>query len=668
MDIKTQIKIMDFVKKLRKGQVETSPHYKKEYEKILQQEPFLSVPLMRTKPEQVEVSSSYLFEFLKELSACTKEHLHGVCVARKGEIILEQGYLPYRIQDWHISHSLAKSVTALAIGCLISDQQLGLHDCVVDIFDKRKAFIFGHKMNKVTVFHLLTMSSGITFSEFDTVFEKDWIKGCLGSNIAFEPGSKFSYNSMNTYLLAAIVVEKTKKGLLEYLQTRLLSDMGIYQLFWEKCPLGIEKGGWGLSLTMEDMVKFGILYMQQGMWNGKQLLSKKYMEFAVQKQINTPESISPYGYGYHIWMCPQKGTYQFNGMFGQNIFIFPNIETVVVTTAGGEHFFPKSEVFDIVMKYFSGSKQDIQRKMIESRKKYVQTTLYQTRKEIIDAYFFEKLNLYGRLLQYNKYPSIDKDFFRVPQELFIEEQKKEEVSQWKIWWKNRKKELLSIRTKGKEHKKEEIERNKEIEKGEGIKQQVIHKRKLLKETQRVFDKKYFFTQQKNGILPLFLQIMHGTYINGISHCSLRMTASSKKGEQQIEFVFQEGGMEKVLLVGMETPGYTVYEIEGMVYKVGVLGKWCWNEDDILVLKVTICFVETSHTRVLYLYFKDDKVIMRLREEPDLLELIQEVTVLLGGESKDMMMKIVTSLKDSEYAKYLLQTVIEPVIEGKQRKE
>lgn len=663
--MKTQIKLMEFGKKLLKGEVETSPYYKKEYEKDLQQESD-SLLLPRIMPEQVGVSSSYLFEFLKEISACTKEHLHGVCIVHKGSVILEQGYSPYTIQDWHISHSLAKSITALAIGCLISDGQLALHDPIVDIFNKRKV-LFGHKMNKVTVLHLLTMSSGITFNELDTVFEKDWLNGCLGSNVDFEPGSKFSYNSMNTYLLSAIVVEKTKKGLLEYLRIRLLSEMGIGQLFWEKCPLGIEKGGWGLSLTMEDMAKFGILYMQQGMWNGKQLLSKEYMKFAVQKQIDTPESISPYGYGYHIWICSRKGTYQFNGMFGQNVFLLPDIETVIVTTAGGEHFFPKSKVFDIVMDYFAHPAQEVQRRMIESRRKYIKDLYYQNKKEKIDLYFYKKLNDYGKILQYNQIPSIEEDFFQVPQELLCEEPKKEETSKWKDWWKDRKRRLLDIGKKGKVEREERKPQEVEKQEADKQKQKEGNQGAVLQMLKNILDKKYVFGQQKNGILPLFLQMMHGTYSSGISYFYLRMKQDLNKEQEQIEFIFQEGETEKILKIGIQYPIYSTYEIEGMLYKIGVIGKWCWNEEDILVLKVTICFVETSHTRMVYLYFEDEKVTMKLKEEPNLLALLEEVPMLLGGESKDMMMKLATSLKDMDYSKYLLKKVIEPVIEGEQQK-
>ena len=156
--------------------------------------------------------------------------------------------------------------------------------------------------------------------------------------------------------------------------------------------------------------------------------------------------------------------------------------------------------------------------------------------------------------------------------------------------------------------------------------------------------------------------------NSLESCLFQWAYQNRKaGTRAAEILKSIEETEKILKIGIQYPIYSTYEIEGMLYKIGVIGKWCWNEEDILVLKVTICFVETSHTRIVYLYFEDKKVTMKLKEEPNLLVLIEEVPVLFGGESKDMMMKLATSLKDMDYSKYLLKKVIEPVIEGEQQK-
>ena len=670
MELRTQIKAIDFMKKMIKGELNTSGDLIPEYEKKLQSESNGTVPLRRGTPESVGFSSKYLISFLQELSQCKKEHLHGICITTKGNVILEQGFAPYTIYNWHISHSLCKSITALAIGKLITDGKLAMEDTIVEIFKQKKPSFVGKRMKKITVRHLLSMSSGIQFAELESLFEKDWVKGCLNANVAFEPGSKFEYNSLNTYLLSAIVVEKTKKGLLKYLQEEILLELGIGDLFWEKCPLGIEKGGWGLSLTIEDMTKFGILYLNKGNWNGKQLISREYIEEAIKKQIDTPDSVSLYGYGYHIWMCPKNEAYQFNGMFGQNVFIFPNIDTVIVTTAGSENFFPKNAVFDVVMKYFLGSKEEVQKKMKAKQLKEIGKELYKKRKSEIDTFFLEKLMQYGSLLEYNKIPKIETTFLELPKHLLDDEiinskveqsaqSEKETISRRiRNWWQQKKmiqyeKQKIDMEKWMKSKEYEHLDKKKE---------------ELFEETKSVMNKIYDLEEQQQGILPLCLQMMHQTYTEGIKTIALREGEDTQYQEKQLELIVQEGEVEKKILVGIGQALYGTYEIAKQMYKIGTIGEWHKNEDDILVLKITICFIETSHTRILYLYFNENEIKVRLREEPDLGELIKGGLSLLTGEQKDRMLKLATTLQDLDYTKYLIQKITEPTIQGREREK
>lgn len=663
MEIKTQIKAMDLVKKVMKGTIETSSNHIAGHEKKLQPKSRATNPLLRVRPEQVEMSSIYLLDFLQELSKCVGEHIHGICVATKGKIILEVSCSPYQIQDWHISHSLCKSITSLAIGCLVTDKKLKLSEYVVDIFDKKRGFLFGSKINKVTVEHLLTMSSGISFDELDALFEKEWVKGCLSSNVMFEPGTQFAYNSMNTYLLSAIVHERMQKGLLEYLQERLLSEMGIENLFWEKCPLGIEKGGWGLSLTMEDMIKFGILYMQKGKWSGKQLIDKTYMEQAVKKQIDTPKSVSPYGYGYQIWMCPEEWNYQFNGMFGQNVFLFPQIETVVVLTAGGEHFFPKSDIFDIVMKYFLGSKKKLEEKMKFIQGRYLEKQQSYDQTKDIDKYFFQKLNEYISSMRYNKPLHVNKEELMESYASFQKsEQRKYQSSV------SREIGKLSSFLRQQIVWKKKIGSNSMLQfNREKPKESNFYQKEMTEEIVSVLNKRYVFEEKRLKIFPLFLQMMHGTYEKGIESLSIKYNGNGREEELLLELQIDD--MEqKEIKIGIKKPLYDSYKIEGDCYKIGVLGEWCRNEDNRLVLKITVCFVETSHTRMIYIYFHKNFVRVRMREEPDLNALINEIPSLLNGEKKEKMTKLATTLKDFEYAKFLLQRTVEPIEDGMLKEE
>ena len=136
--------------------------------------------------------------------------IHGVMVLRNGYVIGEYAFAPYKAGVWHIGHSMCKSITGMAIGLLISEGKLSLDDRIVKIFTKR-SFLGNMRQKNITVRHLLTMTSRVTFNESGIVSGDDWVKGYLDSGVNGTPGEKFEYNSMNSYMLSAIVTELTGK-------------------------------------------------------------------------------------------------------------------------------------------------------------------------------------------------------------------------------------------------------------------------------------------------------------------------------------------------------------------------------------------------------------------------------------------------------------------------
>ncbi len=126
--------------------------------------------------------------------------------------------------------------------------------------------------------------------------------GFLEAGLSGTPGKDFEYNNMNTYMLSAIVTELTGETLMEYLRPRLWEPLGIARIFWETCPMGITKGGWGLFLRPEDAAKLGMLYLQKGSWNGRQLVPAEWVKASCQPSAQAPEVMSTHGYGYQLWM------------------------------------------------------------------------------------------------------------------------------------------------------------------------------------------------------------------------------------------------------------------------------------------------------------------------------------------------------------------------------
>ncbi len=312
----------------------------------------IKYPFQRTTPEATGIRSEHIYAFVKELSEMTELAPHLLMIAKDDKIICETEFYPYRMDTWHVSHSLCKSITAIAVGLLVEDGVLSLEEKITDIFSKRAFSIDFVRQKDITIRHLLNMSAGIAFNELGSVTYEDWTEGYFASNLKFAPGSKFFYNSMNSYVLSAVIKEKTGRDMFDLLYERIFLPMGIQEVCWEKSPTGITKGGWGLYMKMEDMMKFGKLFLNEGIWNGERLLSAEWITEMTTKQTDTPESMNQHGYGYHVWIGARKGSYQFNGMFGQNLFVLPDIRMTIGIYSGGSEFFPTGNLTALVNKYF----------------------------------------------------------------------------------------------------------------------------------------------------------------------------------------------------------------------------------------------------------------------------------------------------------------------------
>ena len=327
-------------------------------------------PFSRVTPESVGIRSEHLYAFLKELSEMTELAPHLLMIAKDDKIITETEFYPYRLDTWHVSHSLCKSITAIAVGLLIEEGKLSLNEKITDIFSKRAFSIDFVRQKDITIRHLLNMSAGVAFNELGSVTYEDWIEGYFSSNLKFAPGTKFFYNSMNSYMLSAAIKEKTGRDMFDLLYERIFLPMGIKEVCWEKCPKGITKGGWGLYMKLEDMMKFGKLFLNQGMWNGERLISAEWIDEMTSFQIESAPSMNDYGYGYHVWRSVRKDSYQFNGMFGQNLFVFPDIRMVIGLYSGSAEFFPKGQLGSLVHKYFGNHYQPNKTELRPARRAY----------------------------------------------------------------------------------------------------------------------------------------------------------------------------------------------------------------------------------------------------------------------------------------------------------
>ena len=356
MDIAIQMRSIELMLKFLKHDLKNVPSYGYALQKRALPEAQSPKPLPRSTPEAEGIRSEAVRQFYEAVSKeADSIAAHAVLVMRHGKIIAEGAWAPYRLDVPHMLYSMSKSVTGTAIGIAVDEGLLSLDERLTDIFSDLVSPTQAKVIRNMTVRHLLTMSTGCRFNEIGSMLDENWAKMFLESLPKFEPGTAFEYNSLNTYMLAAILARRTGQTLVEYLRPRLFAPLGIERFQWETCPQGVEKGGWGLSLTLEDAAKLGQLYLNRGMWEGKRIFSEAWADAATRRQIETPHGEMKHGYGYQIWMSDDEGGYQFNGAFGQYVVMIPKYDAVVAVFSGSANLFAQGTLTEHISACFEGA-------------------------------------------------------------------------------------------------------------------------------------------------------------------------------------------------------------------------------------------------------------------------------------------------------------------------
>ncbi len=315
-------------------------------------------PFPRATPESQGISSRQIARFLEELDRGGDLYMQNALILRRGQVLCAAAYGAQTLDAPKYTFSACKSVVSLAIGLLIDDGVLSTEDKVADLFGDLCTPAIRRRLKTMSLKDLLTMRAGVLFSEAEALTEEDWPRRFLNAALRGEPGGEFFYNSLNTYMLSAIVCRKTGKSLTAFLQERLFDPMGITDIFWERCPQGTEKGGWGLYIRPEDFAKLGQLVLDEGVWHGRRLLSQAYIRRATSAHAIPPATLGDFNYGYQIWVGRRERTFLFNGMLGQNVLGFWDSGILIVTNAGADTDYQESRYFEIVSRYFGGQFPD----------------------------------------------------------------------------------------------------------------------------------------------------------------------------------------------------------------------------------------------------------------------------------------------------------------------
>lgn len=263
---------------------------------------------------------------------------------------LKDTMLNNRGKAWN-GRSIAKCVLSALTGIIlekgyIKSLNVSLGETLLNVPADKK---------NITIRQLLTMTSGLPFT--DKIPEmprwlrsKNWIEYLLSLPLSSKPGEKFSYSTANSHLLAAVLFNALGGKLYEFAQDNLFTPLGIDHPYWEIDPQGIPFGGSNLFLTIYEMVKLGYLFIQNGFWEGCQILSPQWVFESTSKKVHAKDN---FDYGYAWWIRdfeadnPSAPVHVICacGWAGQRIYIIPQLESVVAATSQAD-LWAKTENLD----------------------------------------------------------------------------------------------------------------------------------------------------------------------------------------------------------------------------------------------------------------------------------------------------------------------------------
>ncbi|WP_233835491.1 serine hydrolase domain-containing protein [Paraburkholderia sp. ZP32-5] len=300
--------------------------------------------LTRAAPSTTGADADAIGAFLDDVDAAGLD-LHSLMLYHRGHVVAEAWRWPYRADRPRILHSVAKSFTACAIGLALADGLFRLDDKVVDFFPEARPAPDASAGNgqdwlaQMTIEDLLTMRTGHEGETSGAAWrslQSSWIAEFFRIPLVHQPGSAFMYTSAASYVLSAILSRVTGETLHDYLKPRIFEPLGIHGEKWDIGPDGINPGGNGLTATMADMLKLGLLHAQNGVWEGRRLLPEQWV-----KQATQPHG-EPFKYGYH-WWTRGDGNFSAIGRFVQMVTVFPAHGAALAVTGaikGSGRLFP----------------------------------------------------------------------------------------------------------------------------------------------------------------------------------------------------------------------------------------------------------------------------------------------------------------------------------------
>jgi CubicO group peptidase (beta-lactamase class C family) len=294
--------------------------------------------------------------------------VRSVLVIRHGYLVYEGYWHGFTASDGHDSRSVTKSFVSALVGIALRDRHLeSLDQTVEELLADHLPANAGPRLRQATVKQLLAMTSGLASDDSslggdDKIWDRmarsrDWIRHTLGRRLESNPGERFAYSSATSHLLSAIVADSTGQSTLAFARAELFGPLGIATdhaleltikhwpvtqadletfekatVAWPRDPQGYHLGDGFLKLPARDLAKLGYLYLNDGRWDGTQVVPADYVRASTQPQSD-PDTGDHYGYQW--WVNDNYGydTFRAQGYGGQLIYVIPKLDLVVVITS-----------------------------------------------------------------------------------------------------------------------------------------------------------------------------------------------------------------------------------------------------------------------------------------------------------------------------------------------
>ncbi|TQR98778.1 serine hydrolase domain-containing protein [Paenibacillus ottowii] len=285
-------------------------------------------------------------------------------IEQQGHRIMDYYREPQIANELYKINSCTKSVISALISIAMDQQLVPQPETPIFEFFPQLGKDNDARKRDITIEHLLTMSAGFNWTEFGgqnsfpTMSKtSDWVQFVLSQPLSDIPGTRMEYSSGCSQLLATLLRSASGQAVAEFAEKHLFQPLGIYKYHWETDPQGTHTGGFGLHLRPLDMLKFGRLYLNQGSWEGRQIIQIETVRYSTRPFLPASKPQKAY-YGCHWWTSSfsderKAGTkidyFYALGFGGQYIIVVPAYDMVVVLTA--DKFKKKRTPVDIFRQY-----------------------------------------------------------------------------------------------------------------------------------------------------------------------------------------------------------------------------------------------------------------------------------------------------------------------------